>query len=408
VNFELLFVRCAVKIGRARAPGFPKKVKPRPRLAARRQGGTDVRARCREFGLRLGVLDRGPRNTIADVGEVRVGHVTLVSGEGKLVAGQGPIRTGVTVVVPHRGNVWRDRPKAMWDTINGCGELTSAVSMREFGLIETPIGLTNTMCVGNVVMGLAEAVLEANPEAAREEDAVAPTVSECDDSFLNDARGLHVKPGHVRDALQAAGEEVRMGTIGAGTGMTCCQFKGGIGSASRRLKVDDGGWSVGALVLSNFGWREHLTIAGVPVGRELIAKEEASKARPPGGGGSIVTILATDAPLSSRQLGRVARRAFMGLARLGSFSSNGSGDIAIAFSTSSRVPYETPKDVLEEKRVHDGRINPLLLAAVEATEEAIVDSLFTATTVVGRDGNMSPELPVADVVEILDRYGRLA
>ncbi len=367
-----------------------------------------MRPRCREYGLRLGGLVPGSKNTIADVGEVRVGHVTLVSGEGKHVPGKGPVRTGVTVIVPHRGNVWRDRPKAMWDTINGCGELTSAVSMREFGIIETPIALTNTMCVGNAMMGLIEATLEANPQAAADEDAVAPTVSECDDSYLNDARGLHVKPGHVRDALTVASDDVRMGAVGAGTGMTCCQFKGGIGSASRRLEAADGGWTVGALVLSNFGWKEHLVIAGVPVGRELIALEKAKGPVPPGGGGSIVTILATDAPLSSRQLGRVARRAFMGLARLGSFSGNGSGDIAVAFSTSSRVPYDAPENPLEETRVHDARLNPLFLAAVEATEEAIVDSLFTATTVVGRDGNTSPELPIAETIEILDRYGRIA
>ncbi len=367
-----------------------------------------MRARCREFGLRLGVVDPGAKNTIADVGEVRVGHVTLVSGEGKCVPGTGPVRTGVTVIVPHRGNVWRDRPKAMWDTMNGAGELTSAVTMREFGTIETPIALTNTMCVGNAVMGLMEAVMEANPEAAAEEDSVVPTVSECDDSFLNDARGLHVKPHHVRDALTVASDDVRLGTVGGGTGMTCCQFKGGIGSASRRLRAEDGGWTVGALVQSNFGWKEHLVIGGVPVGRELLAKEAARANAPPGGAGSIVTVLATDAPLSSRQLGRIARRAFLGLARLGSFSSNGSGDIAVAFSTSTRVPYDPPQVVLEEKRVHDAKMNPLFLAAVEATEEAIVDSLFTATTVVGRDGNTSPELPVPDVIEILDRYGRIA
>jgi D-aminopeptidase len=189
--------------------------------------------------------------------------------------------------------------------------------------------------------------------------------------------------------------------------MTCCQFKGGIGSSSRRVKGEDGGWTVGTLVLSNFGWKEHLTIGGVAVGRELLARERAMEAMPPGGGGSIVMVLATDAPLSSLQLGRVARRAFHGLARLGSFSSNGSGDIALAFSTSARVPYEVPKGLLDEKRVHDQAMNPILLAAVEATEEAIVDSLFTATTVVGRDGNTSPELPVPDVIEILDRYGRL-
>ncbi len=367
-----------------------------------------MRPRCREYGLRLGTLDPGPKNTIADVGEVRVGHVSLVSGEGKLVPGKGPVRTGVTVIVPHRGNVWRDRPKANWDTMNGCGELTSAIAIRELGTIETPIALTNTMCVGNAMTGLLEATLEANPHAAEDEDSVAPTVSECDDSFLNDARGLHVKPSHVRDALTVAGDDVRMGAVGAGTGMTCCQYKGGIGSASRRLKAEHGGWTIGALVLSNFGWREHLTIAGVPVGRELIALEKARETLPKGGGGSIVMVLATDAPLSSRQLGRVARRAFLGLARIGSFSSDGSGDIAVAFSTSSRVPYEAPPEPLREVRLHNAKMNPIFLAAVEATEEAIVDSLFTATTVVGRDGNTSPELPTAPTVEILDRYGRIA
>ncbi len=362
-----------------------------------------MRPRCRSFGLRLGTLEPGPKNTIADVGEVRVGHVTLISGEGKLVPGKGPVRTGITVVVPHRGNLLKDRPKAMWDTINGCGELTSAVIMKEFGLLETPIALTNTMCVGNAAIGLIEAGMEQNPDA----DAFIPTVSECDDSFLNDARGLHVKPHHVGEALKAASDDVAMGVVGAGTGMTCCQFKGGVGSASRRVKPEDGGYTVGALVVSNFGWREHLVIGGVAVGRELIAREAAKPGMPPGGAGSIVMILATDAPLSSRQLGRLARRSFHGLARLGSFSGNGSGDITVAFSTSNRVPADAEADVLTEQRLPDGKINPLFLAAVEANEEAIVDSLFTADTVVGRDGNTSPGLPVPDVVDILRQHGRI-
>lgn len=364
-----------------------------------------MRARCREFGLRLGTLGTGPRNTIADVGEVRVGHVTLVSGEGRLVPGKGPVRTGVTVIVPHPGNVWKDRPKAMWETMNGCGELTGALEMREFGVLETPIGLTNTMCVGNVATGLIAATLEGNPDAAIDQSTVVPTVSECDDSDLNDARGLHVTPAHAREAIEVASSDVGLGTVGAGTGMICCQYKGGIGSASRKIPGKDGGWTVGALVLTNFGWREHLTIAGVPVGRELVSREKGPI--PPGDGGSIVTVLATDAPLSSRQLGRIARRAFFGLARVGSFSSNGSGDIAVAFSTSSRVPYDAPPDPLTETRLHDNHLNPLFLAAVEATEEAIVDSLFTATTVVGRDGNAALELPVSATIEILDRFGRL-
>lgn len=365
-----------------------------------------MRPRPRALGLRLGTLDPGPRNTIGDVGEVKVGHVTLSSGEGKLVPGQGPIRTGVTVIVPHRGNVWRDRPKAMWDTINGCGELTGALEMREFGVLETAIGLTNTMCVGNVSMGLIEAALEANPDAAVDQDTVVPTVAECDDSDLNDARGLHVKSNHAREALAAATADFALGAVGAGTGMICCHYKGGIGSASRRLRAGGGGHTLGALVLTNFGSREHLTIAGIPVGREL-ARREKSPA-PPGDGGSIVTILATDAPLSSRQLGRLARRSFLGLARVGSFSSNGSGDITIAFSTGSRVAYDAPSEPLPERRLHDAQMNPLLLAAVEATEEAIIDSLFAATTVVGRDGNVARELPTSDVIELLARAGRLA
>ncbi|MGQ0797287.1 MAG: DmpA family aminopeptidase [Methanobacteriota archaeon] len=365
-----------------------------------------MRARPRELGVVLGTFEPGPRNSIADVGEVRVGHVTLVSGEGTLVPGKGPVRTGVTVVVPHRGNVWRQRPKAAWDTINGCGELAGALEIREFGVIETPIGLTNTHCVGNVGTGLVEAALEANPGAGIDDDAVVATVSECDDSFLNDARGMHVKPAHAKDALKVASDRFEHGSVGAGTGTTCCEYKGGIGSASRRLPAGDGAWTVGVLVLSNFGWRDQLTIGGVPVGRELMKLDVAPKGK--GGGASIVMVLATDAPLSSRQLGRVARRAFHGLARVGSISGSGSGDIALAFSTGQWVPYEATEAPLEERRVADGRLSPLFRAAVEATEEAIVDSLFTATTVVGRDGNTSPALPITETIEILDRYGRLA
>jgi len=362
-----------------------------------------MRARPRDLGLVLGTLPPGPRNTIADVGEVRVGHVTLVEGDGPLVPGKGPVRTGVTVVVPHRGNVWTDRLKAAWDTINGSGELTGSLEMRESGTLPTPIGLTTTNCVGNVSTGLVQAVLESNPDA----DAVIPVVSECDDSDLNDARGLHVKPAHARDALAAAGPDFAHGTVGAGTGMTCCDYKGGIGSASRRIGAQDGGHAVGALVVSNFGQREHLTIAGVPVGRELM-RLESGAGRTRSRAKSIVIVLATDAPLSSRQLGRVARRAFLGLARTGSFSGDGSGDIAIAFSTAQWVPYGAGSEPLAEVRLPDPRLDPLFLAAVEATEEAIVDSLFTATTVVGRDGHTARELPLAETIDILDRYGRIA
>ena len=365
-----------------------------------------MRARPRDLGVVLGTLEPGPRNTIGDVGEVRVGHVTLVSGEGRLVPGKGPVRTGVTVVVPHRGNVYEDRPKAAWDTINGCGELAGALEIREFGVIKTPIGLTNTNGVGSVQSGLVEAALEANAISGIDDDAIIATVSECDDSFLYDIRGMHVRPSHVKDALRVATERFEHGSVGAGTGMCAYDFKAGIGSASRRLGASDGAWTVGALVNLNVWDGDTFTIAGVPVTRELGRTGMIPGGAPPGG--SIVIVLATDAPLSSRQLGRIARRGFHGLGRVGSVSYSGSGDISIAFSTAQWVPHDAPKEPMRERKLHESQLNPLFVAAVEATEEAIVDALFTATTVVGRDGNTSLELPIPQTLEILDRYGRLA
>ncbi len=363
-----------------------------------------MRTRIRDLGIVIGALGTGPLNRISDVRGVTVGHRTLVSGKGKLVPGRGPVRTGVTVIMPHQGNVWKDRPSAAWSTINGCGELTGALELDEFGSLETPIGLTNTMCVHNVANGLISHVLEKNAQAGITESTVVPVVSECDDSFLNDSRGMHVRPEHACEAISAACEKFELGNVGAGTGTTTFQFKGGIGSASRVLRFSGHTWTLGVLVLSNFGSRWQLTIAGRNIGSSLDSGLSAHKRD----GGSIVTVMATDAPLSSRQLKRLSRRAFLGIARTGSFASNGSGDISVAFSTSNRIVYSAAaerRDVREYREISEEKMNTLFQAAVEATEESVLDSMFCSTTVEGRDGHVSAEIPVDQVLKILNKSG---
>jgi D-aminopeptidase len=361
----------------------------------------NTRKRVRDLGIIIGSLDTGVLNRISDVEGVTVGHRTLVFGEGKLVPGKGPVRTGVTVIMPHQGNVWKDRPSAAWSTINGCGELTGAVEMEEFGALETPLGLTNTMCVHNVANGLIEHVLQKNANAGISESTVVPVVSECDDSFLNDSRGLHVRSEHVGEAIDSATERFELGNVGAGAGTTTFQFKGGIGSSSRVLNYSGHKWTLGVLVLSNFGRRSQLTIAGKSIG-SLLKPAAGALSRE---GGSIVTVMATDAPLSSRQLKRLSRRAFLGIARTGSFSSNGSGDISVAFSTSNRIDYSSAgekNDVRRYEEISEENMNLLFRAAVEATEESVLDSMFCATTVVGRDGNIAEEIPADQVLKILN------
>lgn len=376
------------------------------------------RARPRELGLRLGSLEPGPLNAITDVEGVLIGQATLIEGEGPLVPGKGPVRTGVTAICPHGGNLFAEKVPAAAFVLNGFGKSIGLPQVEELGNLETPILLTNTLSVPRVADALIDYMIEQNPGIGITTSSVNPVVGECNDGFLNDIQGRHVRREHVLAALgNARSGPVAEGAVGAGTGMVCFRFKGGIGTASRRLPSNRGGYTVGALVLANFGIREELTIAGVPVGRllgqvapvagrdEPLRGASETESRP-GNAGSIIIVLATDAPLDSRGLGRLARRAPMGLARTGSIAHHGSGDFVLAFSTAYRIPHDPVEPLRHVNLLNETwrTMDPLFQATVEATEEAIVNALFVADTVIGRDGNCSPALPVEDVLEILRQY----
>ncbi|MFS8531886.1 P1 family peptidase [Sphaerobacter thermophilus] len=365
------------------------------------------RPRAREAGVVLGTLPPGPENTITDVAGVRVGHVTLIEGDGPLVPGQGPVRTGVTVILPHEGNVFREKVPAGIFVLNGFGKCLGQEQIDELGVIESPIALTGTMNVGVVADGLVEHAIRTNPDIGITTSTVNPVVGECSDAYLNDMQGRHVRQEHVLEAIAAASSgPVAEGCVGAGTGMSLFGFKGGIGTASRRLPERLGGYTVGALVLGNFGRRDQLTIAGVPVGRELAGWRPDAAPEPPESG-SVMVILATDAPMLDRALRRLARRAALGLARTGSIAGHGSGDYIIAFSNAVRIPHEPSERVLTLPHiVEDGAlIDGLFQAAVEATEEAVINALFAATTMTGRDGHVRYALPLDETLAILRRAG---
>jgi D-aminopeptidase len=343
------------------------------------------RSRAREAGVQLGGLLPGPNNAVTDVAGVRVGHETLIQSS--------DVRTGVTAVCPHQGNVYAERVIAAVHTINGFGKPVGFEQVRELGLLETPILLTNTLCVGLAAHALVRWVLERNPEAR----SINPVVGECNDGYLNDIRGLHVCPEHVYEALQNASTgPIGEGNVGAGTGMSCFGFKGGVGTASRQLPERDGGYTVGVLVVANFGRREELRVAGVPVGQRL-RNWQADESEV----GSIMVVLATDAPLTARQLGRVARRAGLGLARLGSLAGHSSGDFVIGFSTAQRVPRAERERTRRLICLNEDRptITLLFQATVEATEEAVLNALFAAQTMRGCAGHVRHALPIPQVVE---------
>ncbi|OFV81220.1 MAG: aminopeptidase [Acidobacteria bacterium RBG_13_68_16] len=354
------------------------------------------RPRARDVGVVVGILPNGSLNAITDVAGVKVGHATLVAGE--------DIRTGVTVVLPHSGNVFQEKVPAAIFVGNGFGKLTGVTQVQELGTLETPIALTGTLSTWRVADALAEWVLglPGNGEVL----SVNPVVGECNDGDLSDIRKRPVGREQLLAAISAAaGGAVTEGCVGAGTGTKCLGWKGGIGTASRRLPPSLGGWTVGVLVQTNFNGV--LTVAGVPVGVELgrhaFRDELAAPER-----GSCMVVIATDAPLDARQLSRLAARMPMGLARTGAFASNGSGDYAIAFSThpSCRVPNGV-RGVRTVTVLADNDLSPLFLSVVEATEEAVLNSLFTATTTRGFGGHVAEALPVDRVLEILRSHGAL-
>ncbi|NLW17095.1 MAG: P1 family peptidase [Firmicutes bacterium] len=365
----------------------------------------EARPRVRDIGLVLGELPTGPHNAITDVAGVRVGHATVSFGSGPLQPGRGPARTGVTAIIPQEGNCFLRKLEAAAYVINGFGKSIGLPQLQELGQLETPILLTSTLNAPKVADALISYMLLQSKDIGITTSTVNVVVGECNDGHLNDGQGRHVQEEHVWQALQSAsGGPVAEGAGGAGTGRVAFGFKGGIGTASRVLTAEMGGFTVGALVLSNFGSRRHLTIAGVPVGRELAEYKEEKP-----NDGSIMIIIATDAPLKSRQLLRLAKRAPFGLARTGGIASNGSGDFAIAFSTTLPQPHSSqPGERQDGGLLENGQLmTQLFQATIEAVEEAVLNSLFRAHTVVGRDDHVVPALPIDRVVELLKRYGRL-
>jgi L-aminopeptidase/D-esterase-like protein len=343
----------------------------------------------------------GPGNAITDVAGVEVGHTTLISGEGKLEVGKGPVRTGVTVVLPRGKDSNNDAVFAGWFSQNGNGEMTGTTWIEESGYLEGPFFVTNTHSVGVVRdASIAWRVKQGKPDASGYWWSL-PVVAETWDGFLNDINGFHVKPEHVFSALaSAAGGAVAEGNVGGGTGMICYEFKGGIGTSSRRLSAKAGGHTVGVLVQCNCGRRSQLTVAGAPVGRELPGSLYGEET------GSIIIAVATDAPLLPHQLKRLARRATMGLARTGSVSGNGSGDIFIAFSTANAGVWSATKDA-SVSMVPNDRMDRLFEATVQATEEAIVNAMVAAETMSGADGHRAEALPHDRLRAALKKYNRL-
>jgi len=323
-----------------------------------------------DFGLSRGTLPAGAKNSITDVPGVLVGHHTLRDGD---------INTGVTAILPHAGNLFRRKVTAAAHVINGFGKTVGLTQVQELGTIETPILLTNTLSVGTCATALIRDAIRQNPDIGRATGTVNPVVGECNDGPLNDIQALAITEAHALAALADAHEgAVEQGNVGAGTGMTCFGFKGGIGSASRRLKLGGGDHHLGVLVLSNFGRRGDLIL---PDGRRPDPRQTPEPER-----GSVMIVLATDVPVEHRQLERVARRTGAGIARLGSFWGHGSGDIAIAFSTGNMVDHDETRDLVPRTILNEARIDMLFRAAAETTQEAVLNSMLAAEAFTGRAG----------------------
>jgi D-aminopeptidase len=360
------------------------------------QTGDPNQRRARELGISPGVMQTAPLNAITDVAGVAVGHVTLNQGEN--------IRTGVTAIIPHPGNLFQQKVPAAVFVGNAFGKLAGSTQVEELGNLETPIVLTNTLSVAEGIAGIVEYTLaQPGNERVRSVNAV---VGETNDGTLNDIRGRHVTREHVLEAIRTArGGPVPEGAVGAGTGTICFGYKGGIGTSSRQLAAAQGGYVVGVLVQTNYGGV--LEINGAPVARELARARKQDASGSPDG--SCMVVVATDAPVDARNLKRMAARAIMGLAKTGSYSSNGSGDYVIAFSTAAdaRIPADPGTRTLTVPVLHNDAVSPLFQAVKEATEEAVYNSLFMARTTVGNGKRMVEALPVDRVLEICRKYNAL-
>ncbi|MCI0609593.1 MAG: P1 family peptidase, partial [Anaerolineae bacterium] len=366
-----------------------------------------IRFRARDLGINIGTMTAGPLNSITDIEGIKVGHETIIKGEGDLVPGEGPVRTGVTTIFPHGGDTYLERVPAAIEWFNGFGECFGYGFVQQYGFIIGPIVLTNSFNVYRVADALQDWSIEQHPEVGFETHGLLCVVAECSDDYLNDIQGRHVHREHVLNAIRNARSGTsEEGSIGAGTGTMTFEWKGGIGTSSRIVPLEHEHFTVGVLTLTNFGIHPQLIINGVPVGSELAARYKPSIQRE--NEGSCVIVIATDAPLSSQQLQRLNKRAFLGMARTGGTGRNGSGDLAITFSTSNRITRDPKLTVVERTVVHelsDSVINGLFQAAVDATEEATLNSMFMSDTMTGRDGHVVPGLPIPEVIQIMNKYG---
>ena len=353
-----------------------------------RESGIEFQGKC------------GKNNDITDLG-VQVGHSTVISGSGKLDVGKGPVRTGVTAIHPRKS---LEPVFGNWYSSNGNGEMTGTTWLEESGFVEGPICITNTHSVGTVRDTVIQWLFEHNHFDENNDVWALPIVAETWDGRLNDLNGFHVKPNHVMDALNSAkAGNLSQGNVGGGTGMICHQFKGGIGSSSRVLSDKEGGYSVGVIVQANYGYRELLTIQGAPIGRKLKGYDPVYNTNPPETEtGSIIAIVATDAPLLPHQLRRIARRVPFGLARMGGTSGNSSGDIFLSFSTANEGAYS--KDITQVEMLSNEEISPLFLATIQATEEAITNALFCAETMTGINDNTVYGIPHDEVIDLISKY----
>lgn len=334
-----------------------------------------MKKKIKDYGIDIGVFPKGKNNSITDVEGVKVGHVTLDNKN---------MKTGVTAILPHGGNIFKEKLVASTHVINGFGKSTGIIQIDELGTIETPIILTNTLSVGTAYDALVRYMLEKNEDIGDTTGTVNPVICECNDGVINDIRGLHVKKEDVYEALENCGIEFQEGNVGAGTGMRCYGLKGGIGSSSRLVELDNNKYTIGILVLSNFGSLEDFILNGDHIGPRLINKIETYS--PIEDKGSIIVILATDLPLSSRQLQRVIKRVEPGIAKTGSYTSNGSGEVVIGFSTANKIKHYEEDHIVKINIINENKINNIFKATVEATEEAILNSLVCSNSTLNRKG----------------------
>jgi len=332
----------------------------------------------KESGIVIGNMKKGPKNLITDVAGVKVGHVTLNDGD---------IKTGVTAILPHGGNIFKEKVMASSSVINGFGKSMGLIQIEELGTIETPIIMTNTLSIGTAASGLIRYMLEQNEDIGSTTGTVNCIVTECNDGTLNDIRGLHVKEEHVFQAINNATENFEEGSIGSGTGMSCFGLKGGIGSSSRIVELDNKEYTIGSIVMANFGRKGDLVINGDKVGERIVKEESFEKEK-----GSIIIIVGTDIPLSERQLKRVANRAVIGLGRTGSRLGNGSGDICISFTTANKIKHYCDTSIIDIKMIDDNIIDSIFRATIESVEESVISALYHAKTTVGIDGNIRKSL----------------